>query len=119
MLLTNIKVPQEQVSFLQAVRQGLGAEQGLFFPTQWPKLDIDALLAMPFVARSSAILHALIGEELSAADVEAMVSQAFTFKAPLAGVAGVTPTGLQKPPDAVLGSQRTALKPSSSRSRLL
>mgnify|MGYP006168994759 CR=1 FL=1 len=28
MLLTNIKVPQEQVSFLQAVRQGLGAEQG-------------------------------------------------------------------------------------------
>jgi threonine synthase len=87
MLLTNIKVPQEQVSFLQAVRQGLGAEQGLFFPTQWPKLDIDALLAMPFVARSSAILHALIGEELSAADVDAMVSNAFTFAAPLASVA--------------------------------
>ncbi|MEO3876941.1 threonine synthase [Rheinheimera fenheensis] len=87
MLLTNIKVPQEQVSFLQAVRQGLGAEQGLFFPTQWPKLDIDALLAMPFVARSSAILQALIGDELSAADVNAMVRNAFTFAAPLASVA--------------------------------
>ncbi len=87
MLLTNIKVPQEQVSFLQAVRQGLGAEQGLFFPSQWPKLDIDALLAMPFVARSSAILQALIGDELSPADVDAMVSQAFTFTAPLASVA--------------------------------
>ena len=33
--------------------------------------------------------------------------------------AGVTPTGLQKPPDALLGSQRTALKPSSSALRLL
>ena len=39
--------------------------------------------------------------------------------APLAGVAGLTPTGLQKPPELTLGSQRTALKPSSSRSRLL
>ena len=87
MLLTNIKVPQEQVSFLQAVRQGLGREQGLFFPTSWPKLDIDTLLSMPLVARSSAILQALIGDELSAADVDAMVSKAFTFPAPLVSVA--------------------------------
>ena len=87
MLLTNIKVPQEQVSFLQAVRQGLGREQGLFFPTSWPKLDIDTLLSMPLVARSSAILQALIGDELSAADVGAMVSKAFTFPAPLVSVA--------------------------------
>ena len=87
MLLTNIKVPQEQVSFLQAVRQGLGREQGLFFPTSWPKLDIDTLLSMPLVARSSAILQALIGDELSATDVDAMVSKAFTFPAPLVSVA--------------------------------
>ena len=87
MLLTNIKVPQEQVSFLQAVRQGLGREQGLFFPTRWPKLDIDTLLSMPLVARSSAILQALIGDELSATDVNAMVSKAFTFPAPLVSVA--------------------------------
>ncbi|WP_166837300.1 threonine synthase [Rheinheimera pleomorphica] len=87
MLLTNIKVPQEQVSFLQAVRQGLGREQGLFFPTSWPKLDIDALLQLGLVERSSLILQALLGDELSAADVDAMVSKAFTFPAPLVSVA--------------------------------
>ncbi|WNO60558.1 threonine synthase [Rheinheimera sp. MMS21-TC3] len=83
MLLTNIKLATEQVSFLQAVRQGLGQQQGLFFPTSWPKLDIEKLLAMPFVERSSHILKALIGEELSFAEVETMVTAAFTFPAPL------------------------------------
>ena len=82
MQLSNIKVPAEQVSFLQAVRQGLGQQQGLFFPTSWPKLDIEALLAMPMVERSAAILKALIGDELSAAEVGEMVAKAFTFAAP-------------------------------------
>lgn len=86
MLLTNIKLASEQVSFLQAVRQGLGQQQGLFFPTVWPKLDIDKLLALPFVPRSSQILHALIGDELSYAEVEAMVTSAFTFAAPLTSI---------------------------------
>jgi threonine synthase len=86
MLLTNIKVPTEQVSFLQAVRQGLGQQQGLFFPTSWPKLDIDRLLDMSLVERSSIILHALIGDELSLVDVKQMVASAFTFPAPLVPV---------------------------------
>ena len=37
MLLRNIKVPAQQVSFLDAVRIGLGEQQGLFFPASWPK----------------------------------------------------------------------------------
>lgn len=86
MQLTNLKVAAEQVSFLQAVRQGLGLQQGLFFPTQWPKLDIDALLAMPLVQRSSEILKALIGDELTATEVTQMLQKAFTFPAPLVSV---------------------------------
>jgi threonine synthase len=86
MQLTNIKVPAEQVSFLQAVRQGLGQQQGLFFPTSWPKLDINSLLDMPLVARSSIILQALIGDELSPAEINQMVEKAFTFPAPLVPV---------------------------------
>lgn len=86
MLLTNLKVPAEQVSFLQAVRQGLGQQQGLFFPTAWPRLDIEQLLAMPLVERSSTILQALIGDELSAEAVAQMVEHAFTFTAPLVAV---------------------------------
>ena len=83
MQLTNLKVATEQVSFLQAVRQGLGQQQGLFFPTRWPTLDIDALLEMPLVQRSCTILAALIGDELPETELLAMVDRAFTFPAPL------------------------------------
>ncbi|WP_019675645.1 threonine synthase [Arsukibacterium perlucidum] len=86
MQLTNLKVATEQVSFLQAVRQGLGQQQGLFFPTSWPKLDIDTLLALPLVERSSKILAALMGDELPEAELLAMLDRAFTFGAPLVKV---------------------------------
>ncbi len=86
MQLRNIKVPTQQVSFLQAVRIGLGEQQGLFFPAQWPKLDVEALLALPFAQRSAEILQALIGDELPAVELQALVAEAFAFAAPLATV---------------------------------
>jgi len=86
MMLRNIKVPAQQVSFLEAVRIGLGQQQGLFFPDSWPKLDVDALLAMPFAERSAVILQALIGDELPEAELSALVAEAFAFPAPLAAV---------------------------------
>lgn len=87
MNLYNIKHPEEQVSFAQAVRQGLGKNQGLFFPEVLPKLDnIDELLDLPLVERSQKILSALIGEELPQETLNVMVKNAFTFPAPLAKV---------------------------------
>ena len=84
MNLYNIKHPEEQVNFAQAVRQGLGKDQGLFFPETIPALtNIDELLALPLVERSQKILAALIGEELPKATLDAMVKNAFTFTAPL------------------------------------
>ncbi|MDE8035630.1 threonine synthase [Actinobacillus equuli subsp. equuli] len=87
MNLYNIKHPEEQVNFAQGVRQGLGKDQGLFFPEVLPKFDdIEALLDLPLVERSQKILTALIGEELPQETVNAMVKNAFTFPAPLAKV---------------------------------
>ncbi|RVU41702.1 threonine synthase [Rheinheimera riviphila] len=86
MQLRNIKVPSQQVSFLEAVRIGLGEQQGLFFPDSWPKLEVETLLAQPFAKRSAAILQALIGDELPEAELSALVAEAFAFGAPLAAV---------------------------------
>ncbi|WP_105902191.1 threonine synthase [Vibrio gangliei] len=87
MKLYNIKENDEQVSFGQAVRQGLGRNQGLFFPSELPKFeDIDALLAEDFVSRSSKILSALIGDELSPDQVNQLVEAAFQFPAPIKSV---------------------------------
>lgn len=87
MNLYNIKHPEEQVNFAQAVRQGLGKDQGLFFPENIPHLsNIDELLALPLVERSQKILGALIGAEIPKAQLEQMVRNAFTFPAPVANV---------------------------------
>ena len=80
MNLYNIKHPEEQVNFAQAVRQGLGRDQGLFFPETLPQLEnIDQLLALPMVERSQKILAALIGEEIQRESLNAMVKNAFNF----------------------------------------
>ena len=87
MNLYNIKHPEEQVNFAQAVRQGLGKDQGLFFPENIPHLDnIHELLALPLVERSQKILSALIGEEIPQEKLHQMVSNAFTFPAPVVKV---------------------------------
>ena len=87
MNLYNIKHPEEQVNFAQGVRQGLGKDQGLFFPEVLPKFDdINALLDLPLVERSQEILGALIGNELPREILNKMVANAFTFPAPLARV---------------------------------
>ncbi|MCP5078518.1 MAG: threonine synthase, partial [Psychromonas sp.] len=84
MNLYNISDNSEQVNFQQAVKQGLGRGQGLFFPdTITPLADIDALLKLNLVDRSTEILSHLIGDELSKETVNSIVSNAFTFEAPV------------------------------------
>ena len=84
MNLYNIIDHSEQVDFQQAVKQGLGRGQGLFFPdTITPLENIDELLAMNLVDRSTEILAHLIGDELSKDVVHGIVSKAFTFEAPV------------------------------------
>ena len=67
MKLYNLKDHNEQVSFAQAVTQGLGKHQGLFFPHDLPEFsltEIDDMLAQDFVTRSAKILSAFIGDEI-------------------------------------------------------
>ncbi|WP_437614373.1 threonine synthase [Erwinia sp. V71] len=89
MKLYNLKDHNEQVSFAQAVKQGLGKQQGLFFPLELPEFeltDIDEMLKLDFVTRSSKILSAFIGDEIAAHQLQDRVKQAFAFPAPVARV---------------------------------
>lgn len=89
MKLYNLKDNSEQVSFAQAVKQGLGKQQGLFFPQDLPEFsaaEIDELLKLDFVTRSSRILTAFIGDEIPEAELEVLVKEAFAFPAPVAQV---------------------------------
>lgn len=80
MELYNLKKNEQRVSFAQAVKLGLGDEQGLFFPSYIPQLgNVDELLEQDFVTRSVNILTALLGDELGNDTVETMVRDAFNF----------------------------------------
>ena len=60
--------------------RGLGRAQGLYFPQRLESLeDLPGLLERPFVDRSAAVLHHLVGDEIDAATVERMVASAFDF----------------------------------------
>jgi len=87
MKLHNLKIPTEQVNFKQAVIQGIGQERGLFFVNQFkPLTNLDEILEMEFVERSSHIIHHLIDGELSFEQVNNMVKAAFNFELPLVDV---------------------------------
>ncbi|POP41373.1 threonine synthase [Superficieibacter electus] len=86
MKLYNLKDHNEQVSFAQAVTQGLGKQQGLFFPHDLPEFsltDIDEMLEQDFVSRSAKILSAFIGDEISPDELKKRVGAAFAFPAPV------------------------------------
>ncbi|CAL4319862.1 threonine synthase [Buchnera aphidicola] len=85
MKLYNLKNHYEQVSFLKAVKMGLGEHQGLFFPIDLPILkakELDAMIEMDFLTRSVKILSMLIGNEISINDLKKYVYHAFSFPGP-------------------------------------
>ena len=87
MQLHNLKDSSQKVSFVEAVKTGLGRNQGVFFPESLaPLSDVDTLLDMDFVTRSGKILSHLIGDELPSDTVAQMVKNAFNFPVKLVEV---------------------------------
>ena len=80
----NLKENDQQVSFAEAVKQGLGKNQGLFFPKTMPKFDnIEELLALPLVERSVKILTPFVEDDLNEQELTEIVTDAFNFPAVL------------------------------------
>lgn len=78
----NLKENDERVSFAGAVKQGLGRNQGLFFPEELPHFDnIEALLALPMVERSVKVLYPFVSEDLTEEQLTEIITDAFNFSA--------------------------------------
>lgn len=68
---------------MQAVKQGLGLQQGLFFPLNLPKLNDEQLtkwLQYDFITRSSHILSTYIGDEMPFEQVTESVKRHLIFR---------------------------------------
>jgi threonine synthase len=85
----NISHPEQVVNFPQAVVTGLGKGQGLFFPACLEPLDdIQGLLEMDFISRSSIVLQHLIGDAVATQDLQSFISKAFNFPVEMVEVSG-------------------------------
>ncbi len=77
----NLSYPQEQVSLSQAIKQGLGKEKGLFFPTEIkPLANVKELLQEKnFVDRTTAIIKHLFADELSYETLHKLIKKTYHF----------------------------------------
>lgn len=84
----NLKDNTEQVSFSQAVKQGLGRNQGLFFPEHIPAFDnVDELLELGLVERSVEVLAPFVDGDLTKEELLQVIDSAFNFPAKVNNVA--------------------------------
>jgi threonine synthase len=77
------------VSFGQALAQGLAPDGGLYIPEEWPSLSLsafDGATTLPEVAE--VFIAPFARDDAIAADIPAIVRDAFDFPAPLVPVAG-------------------------------
>ncbi|WP_154222709.1 threonine synthase [Marinicella rhabdoformis] len=78
MKLYNLKERSQSVNFDEAIKMGLGRDQGLFFPEKIPRLtNMDELLRMPVFERNVIIHRALIGDALTDEQLNAVVEKTY------------------------------------------
>ena len=84
MKLYNLKDSTQVVSYETAVKTGLGRNQGLFFPKQFPKIEnIDDLLEMDVCERNFHILRPFVTEDIDDAALQTIIKKTFAFPAKL------------------------------------
>lgn len=75
-------------NFATAVEQSLPIDGGLWTPNQLEPLpNIDQVISLPWLQRCAAILTHLLGDEMAASEIEALVNQAFDLELPLVEIA--------------------------------
>ena len=91
MTFVNLSDASERVDFKTAVLTGLGRNQGLFFPEDIQPLEnIDALLELDFLERSTTIIRHLTGDSFAEGELEKLLQAAFYFPLPLVDTGGGT-----------------------------
>jgi threonine synthase len=76
--------PSSSVSFSEALLQGLAPDGGLYVPTSWPHVAVDAIGGETELPRLAArLLEPFVAGDASATQLPAITADAFNFPAPL------------------------------------
>ncbi|MEF8844640.1 MAG: threonine synthase [Bacteroidales bacterium] len=85
----NLNNTSETVSFRQAVMQGAGSDNGLFFPQEIIKKNNDFFTEMddyPFASLAAEVLYDFVKSDFTRRDLEEICIRAFNFPIPLVQV---------------------------------
>jgi len=87
--------PSSSVSFSQALLQGLAPDGGLYIPTSWPRVDVEALARETTLAGLATHLMApFVAGDPIAALLPEITAEAFNFPAPLVSLDAAARLGL-------------------------
>ncbi|MDB4834985.1 threonine synthase [Cyclobacteriaceae bacterium] len=89
MELYSTKHSVDNVSFEKAVFKGLPDDNGLYMPTEIPKLPqefFDTIEAKSFPEIAFEVSNALIGDEIPAEDLKVIIDDAVNFEAPVVNI---------------------------------
>lgn len=89
MQLYSTKNKELRVSLEQAIFQGLPSDNGLYLPTAIPKLEdkfFKEISSYSLAEIAFKVSKALIGDEISDSDIQAIIDRAITFDAPVVKV---------------------------------
>ncbi len=86
----NIKHPQQQASFKEAVVLGLGKDKGLFFPEYIPSLSQDFIEQLPHLNNfqiAEKVLSTFVDDSLTSGELKGIIEETLNFPFPLIPVA--------------------------------
>ena len=89
MKFANLNDPTDSVSFEQALQQGLGRNNGLYFPKHIPLLTENEVSTLAGASRQQTarvILGKWLEDEVPRADLEKIIAKASTFETPVVSV---------------------------------
>lgn len=88
MILTSTRDPRATARFGEAMTRNMAPGGGLYMPTTLPVFaDVNDLLALPWIERSTEILWRFLGDEYERDEIAAVARDAFDFPVPLVPVA--------------------------------
>ncbi len=89
------RAPSGSVTFSQALLQGLAPDGGLYVPTEWPRIDVEALsreTALPAIG--ARLIAPFVGGDPVAPQLPEITADAFNFPAPLVPINAAGPLSI-------------------------
>lgn len=72
-----VKDGNQPITFEDVLLEGLAPDGGLYIPSEWPKLDIEALRDKSYTEVAFAVMQAFVGDAITESDFKAIIKETY------------------------------------------